>query len=89
MKQNERSLISRRVPIRWPSQARKVANDMREKARGTYEDARHRASDAYAQGREQIRSFESDVEKYVREKPLTSVMIALGAGFVIGWAIRH
>lgn len=42
------------------------------------------ASACYGQGRDKVRGVERSVEQYVREQPLTSVLIAAGVGAIAG-----
>jgi len=49
------------------------AHYLKEKAEQAYTDARHK-----------VDLLRKDTESYVKENPLTSVCIALGAGFIIG-----
>ncbi|HVA49442.1 MAG TPA: hypothetical protein VNH11_23955 [Pirellulales bacterium] len=42
------------------------------------------AGDYWHQGRQALRAFDDRVEATVRERPMTAVFAALGAGIVIG-----
>ncbi len=52
------------------------------------QDAVHRAGDSarhyYEEGRTRVIDFERSLEDYVREYPIRSVLIAFGAGYIIG-----
>ena len=54
------------------------AHLIKEKAEHAYADAKHRTE-----------VLRKDTEAYVKEHPLTSVCIALGAGFIIGMLARR
>ncbi|RFC42075.1 MAG: ElaB/YqjD/DUF883 family [Verrucomicrobia bacterium] len=54
------------------------ASVLKEKAEHAYTDAKQKAED-----------LRKDTELYVKEHPLTSVCIALGAGFVLGMLARR
>jgi ElaB/YqjD/DUF883 family membrane-anchored ribosome-binding protein len=57
-------------------------------ARGQVTQALGAASDQIVQSaaatQDKIMSLEADLESYVREKPLYSVLVALGVGFLLG-----
>jgi ElaB/YqjD/DUF883 family membrane-anchored ribosome-binding protein len=53
-------------------------NDLKERASAKIEDAREWSAD-----------FLDRVESFVRERPGTAVLAALGAGFIIGRLIRR
>jgi ElaB/YqjD/DUF883 family membrane-anchored ribosome-binding protein len=43
------------------------------------------ASEYYDKGMEKAEEYQSNVEEYVREQPMKSLAIAIGAGFLIGF----
>ena len=57
-------------------------------ARGQVSQVLGAASDQIAQSaaatQDKLRSLEADLETYVRQKPLYSVLVALGVGFLLG-----
>lgn len=55
-----------------------------------FDQMRNTAGEYIEQGREQIVSFEQSVEEYVREKPMKSLLMAMGAGCLLGmiWSRR-
>ncbi|MBV8449419.1 MAG: DUF883 domain-containing protein [Hyphomicrobiales bacterium] len=57
-------------------------------ARGQVSQALGAASDQLAQSaaatQDRLMSLEADLENYVRQKPLYSVLVALGVGFLLG-----
>ncbi|MBV9138089.1 MAG: DUF883 family protein [Hyphomicrobiales bacterium] len=57
-------------------------------ARGQVSQALGAASDQLAQSaaatQDRLMSLEADLETYVRQKPLYSVLVALGVGFLLG-----
>ncbi|MBV9113186.1 MAG: DUF883 domain-containing protein [Hyphomicrobiales bacterium] len=57
-------------------------------ARGQVSQALGAASDQIAQSaaatQDKLMSLEADLETYVRQKPLYSVLVALGVGFLLG-----
>jgi len=55
--------------------------DVRHAAAGQARDA---ADDCVQRGRSQVQEAEAAIEKTIRNQPLTSVLIAAGAGFLIG-----
>ncbi|PYK12024.1 MAG: hypothetical protein DME65_05265 [Verrucomicrobia bacterium] len=60
------------------SAAGAMADEYRGQAEGVLDDALHR-----------VRSFQDDINQYVRENPIRSVFTALGVGFVLGVIFRH
>lgn len=54
------------------------------RARDGLETVHETASDYVAQGKSQAHEAEAAVEETIRNQPLTSVLIAAGAGFLIG-----
>ena len=72
-------------------QASQVANNLRDMgssvrdaATEQYEHLRDTAMDYYDQGREKAQQWTQDLEGYVREQPIKSVMIAAGIGLLLG-----
>lgn len=65
-----------------------LAQNQAQTARGQVTDALSAASDQLAQSaaatQDKLMSLEADLETYVREKPLSSVLVALGVGFLLG-----
>lgn len=51
--------------------------------------ARRSAQDYYQQGREKAVDLERGFENYVRQNPLKSVLMATGAGIVIGFLMSR
>jgi len=48
-----------------------------------------KAEEACRCAREKVRTLQQDGEAYVRENPLRSVAMALGAGFIVGLLLRR
>jgi ElaB/YqjD/DUF883 family membrane-anchored ribosome-binding protein len=63
---------------------RDLGGQVRDVATQKYEQLRESASDYYQQGRERAQEWEQNIEDYVREKPLQSVLIAAGVGVLLG-----
>lgn len=61
-----------------------IGNRVKEAARQKYEDLRDRASSYYESGRERAKQWEQSIEGYVQEKPVKSLLIAAGVGFLLG-----
>lgn len=66
-----------------------------EKLRGLREGASHRmhdlqgrASKTYSRGKERAGEMQRSVEEYVMDQPLKSLLMALGAGLVLGFFWR-
>lgn len=50
---------------------------------------KEKAGHAYTDAKQKMETMRKDTEVYVKENPLTSVCIALGAGFVLGMLARR
>jgi ElaB/YqjD/DUF883 family membrane-anchored ribosome-binding protein len=65
-----------------------LAQNQAATARGQVTEALGAASDQIAQSaaatQDKVMSLEADLETYVRQKPLYSVLVALGVGFLLG-----
>ena len=65
-----------------------LAQNQAATARGQVTEALGVASDQIAQSaaatQDKVMSLEADLETYVRQKPLYSVLVALGVGFLLG-----
>jgi ElaB/YqjD/DUF883 family membrane-anchored ribosome-binding protein len=53
-------------------------------AQQQYEGVRDTVVDYYDQGREKAMEFEQSLEKRIRERPISSVLVATGIGFLLG-----
>ncbi len=69
--------------------ARQSYGHAKEAARQVYETARERASDYYAQGKAKAMDYEQQLEDAVRGAPIRSVLIAAGAGLLLGMLLRR
>jgi ElaB/YqjD/DUF883 family membrane-anchored ribosome-binding protein len=55
-----------------------------DKAQEKFDTMRESAADMYDKGVERAGEFQDNVEEYVREQPFKSLIIAAGAGLLIG-----
>jgi ElaB/YqjD/DUF883 family membrane-anchored ribosome-binding protein len=69
--------------------AEQKARDWARVADATAEDLRQRAEQALKQTQVQLKTLHTESESYVREHPLKSVLVALGAGFLVGVLVRR
>ena len=76
---------------RLAKQAVEVGKDLQEMGALTKNAAqeklgqlREEVSECYEQGRDQVRDAVSTVERYVREQPFKSLLIAAGLGLLFG-----
>jgi ElaB/YqjD/DUF883 family membrane-anchored ribosome-binding protein len=72
-------------------QAREVTEDvqkmggiLRNAAQEKLEQAGETAADYFKQGQEKVQGVACACEEYLREKPLTSILIAAGIGWLLG-----
>lgn len=76
---------------RLRAQAKEVSRDRKEMG-GIAKDAaqeqlghsRENATKCYEQGRDKVRGTACAAEQYIRERPVTSVVIAAGVGLLFG-----
>ncbi len=69
--------------------AAEVGRNVRDAVREKYEDIKDHASDYYDQGRAKAREWEGALEDYIRDYPLQSLLIAAGAGVLLGMLLRR
>jgi ElaB/YqjD/DUF883 family membrane-anchored ribosome-binding protein len=62
----------------------KQAASAREEAAGSLGAASEQIAQSASAAQEKMTSLEADLEIYVRRKPLHSVLVALGIGFLLG-----
>lgn len=72
-----------------------VYEESKEKAESLYEQTKHKANQLYDEGvktfcdaEEHLKMYANDLVKSVKEKPLTSLLIAGGIGFIISSLLR-
>jgi len=63
---------------------RNLGSQVRDQATEKYETMRQQANDYYEQGRERAMQMEQTLEEYVQEKPVQALLIAAGAGLLLG-----
>ncbi len=61
----------------------------REAAQEVVAGVKEQAADYYARGREKAKIAQESTEQYIRENPIKSVLIAAGAGILIGWLLKR
>ena len=76
---------------RLGAQAKTVSNDLKEMghivtdaAQEKLGQVRENATNFYEQGRDKIYGAGSTLEKYIRERPVKSILIAAGIGVLFG-----
>ncbi|MGV0876156.1 DUF883 domain-containing protein [Martelella sp. FLE1502] len=65
------------------------ASDARVKAEKFRDDAIKSGQDAYDRARDEALSFEEDVEDHIRSRPLQSILMAAGFGFLMALLTRR
>jgi ElaB/YqjD/DUF883 family membrane-anchored ribosome-binding protein len=63
---------------------RDMGGQVRDAAQEKFNDLRDQASEYYDQGRERAQAWEHDLESYVQQQPIKSLLIAAGAGMLLG-----
>ena len=62
---------------------------VRDVAHEQYENLRDRASDYVKQGREKVGKWEDGLESYIQDNPIRSLLLAAGAGLLLGLLWRR
>lgn len=70
-------------------QAQQQFGQVRDQASQYYEQGRDRAVEYYEQGRQRAMEMEQNLENYIREQPVKSVLIAAGVGCLLGFIWRR
>nr|WP_272212993.1 hypothetical protein [Marinicella sp. W31]MDC2878930.1 hypothetical protein [Marinicella sp. W31] len=65
------------------------ASEAREKAEKFRDDATKKGHEAYDRAREEAMSIEEDVEDHIRSRPLQSILMAAGFGFLAALLTRR
>ncbi len=63
---------------------RNLGGQVRTAATEQYDQFRQQATDYYEQGRARAEEFEQNLEQYVQQKPVQSLLIAAGVGMLLG-----
>ena len=78
-----------------PNNARNKKAHVRDAASELYNDGQKLASELYQEGLNKINDAETDVKEYsdellskVKENPFTSVLVAVGLGFILSAFLR-
>jgi ElaB/YqjD/DUF883 family membrane-anchored ribosome-binding protein len=79
-------------PAERPSigqRASEVTEQARQAASEQFNRMRQTASEYYEQGRQKASEWEGQLESYVREQPVKSLLIAAGVGMLLGMVWRR
>jgi ElaB/YqjD/DUF883 family membrane-anchored ribosome-binding protein len=68
---------------------REMGGQVRDAAREQYDRLRDSANEYYEQGRQTAREWQENVETYVQEQPVKSLLIAAGVGVLIGLLMKR
>jgi ElaB/YqjD/DUF883 family membrane-anchored ribosome-binding protein len=60
------------------------SGNMTDKVRRAGSEIYDEVRDSFEHGRETVRNWEEGLERYVQEKPLRSLLIAAGVGWLVG-----
>jgi ElaB/YqjD/DUF883 family membrane-anchored ribosome-binding protein len=61
----------------------------KQKAAEYLDEGKHKTAEYLEQGKQKASEFEDQIENYIRQKPLKSVLIAAGAGALLGFLISR
>ena len=64
--------------------ASEVATNLRDAAAEKYENIKDSATEYYQAGRDKAVEWENQIEEYVRERPIKSLLMAAGVGILLG-----
>jgi|ERR1700683_5262526 ElaB/YqjD/DUF883 family membrane-anchored ribosome-binding protein len=68
---------------------RDTVGAVRDVASEQYENVKQRASDYVKHGRERVEEWEEGLEGYIKDNPMRSLLIAAGAGLLLGLLWRR
>ena len=68
---------------------RDMGGQVKDAAKEQYERLRDQANEYYEHGREQAREWQQNLETYVQEQPVKSLLIAAGVGVLLGMLWRR
>ena len=68
---------------------RDMGGQVRDAAQEKFDDLKQQASDYYDQGRDRAMEWEKNLEQYVQEQPIKSLLIAGGVGMLLGFLWRR
>ena len=63
---------------------REMGGQVKQAAQEQMENLRQQASEYYEQGRVKAQEWQQDLESYVQDQPVKSLLIAAGVGFLLG-----
>ena len=63
---------------------RNLGSQVRDQATQQYDQLRDQASEYYEQGRQRAMEMEQSLEQYVQAKPIQALLMAAGAGLLLG-----
>jgi len=63
---------------------RDIGSVAKDAAREKVQDLRDQAGEYYEQGRQRVTEMEDSIETYVRDQPIKSLLMAAGAGLLLG-----
>jgi ElaB/YqjD/DUF883 family membrane-anchored ribosome-binding protein len=64
--------------------ASEMAGQLKDVATEQYERARDTAEEYYDRGREKAQEWQQELEQYVQDQPIKSLLIAAGVGMILG-----
>lgn len=64
----------------------RITRDIAQETMGAIKE---NAGDYYQQGVDRAKGLEKDLEGKIKEKPMQSLLIALGLGFIVGWLFHR
>lgn len=68
---------------------RELGRVAKEAAGETYQDAKSRAGDYVERKKQRVSEFEDQMVEYVRQQPVKSILIAAGAGALLGFLLSR
>ena len=68
---------------------RDMGSQVRDAAEEKFNNLRDQAAEYYDQGRERAQEWEQNLESYVQDQPIKSLLIAAGVGALLGFLWRR
>jgi ElaB/YqjD/DUF883 family membrane-anchored ribosome-binding protein len=68
----------------YTEEIKETAREQYDNAKQQYEHLREQAGEYYERGRDAAVEWEQELENYVQDRPIQSLLVAAGVGFLLG-----
>jgi ElaB/YqjD/DUF883 family membrane-anchored ribosome-binding protein len=69
--------------------SQEVTTQVKDVVQKTWQNVEQNASEYYAQGRKTAGQWEQNLEKYIRQKPLPSLLLVAGISLLLGFFLKR